>query len=56
MNRVVTNPLTERNVWHLNDKHVLTADAYALVIDTIAYGLITRSPRQFGIDSDPLKF
>ena len=56
MNRVVTNPLTQRNVWYLEEQHVLTADAYALVIDTIAYGVITRSPHQFGLDADPLNF
>jgi hypothetical protein len=56
MNRVVTNPLTERNVWYLNEQRVLSANAYALVIDTIAFGVITRSPRQFGFDSDPLNF
>jgi hypothetical protein len=56
MNRVVTNPLTQRNVWYLNEQHVLAADAYALVIDTIAYGVITRSPHQFGLDADPLNF
>ena len=56
MNRVVTNPLTERNVWYLNEQQVLAPNAYALVIDTIAFGVITRSPRQFGFDSDPLNF
>jgi hypothetical protein len=56
MNRVVANPLTERNVWYLNEQRVLSANAYALVIDTIAFGVITRNPRQFGFDSDPLNF
>lgn len=56
MNRVVTNPLTERNIWYLNDQNVLAGNAYALVIDTIAFGVITRSPRQFGLDHDPLSF
>jgi hypothetical protein len=56
MNRVVTNPLTERNVWYLNEQRVLSANAYALVIDTIAFGVIARNPRQFGLDSDPLNF
>jgi hypothetical protein len=35
---------------------VFSPNAYALVIDTIAFGVITRSPRQFGLDSDPLNF
>ncbi|HKR21068.1 MAG TPA: hypothetical protein VJS17_00685, partial [Pyrinomonadaceae bacterium] len=45
MNQVVTNPLTERNVWFLNQQAILSADAYELVIDTIAFGIIARSPR-----------
>lgn len=56
INKVVTNPLTERNVWYLNEQRIFSADAYALVIDTIAFGVITRSPRQFAVDSDPLNF
>lgn len=54
MKRVVNNPLTERNVWYLHDQDVLTNDAYDLVVDTIAYGVIARNPRQFGLDNDPL--
>jgi hypothetical protein len=54
MKRVVTNPLAERNVWFLHDQNVLTNDAYDLVVDTIAYGVIARNPRQFGLDNDPL--
>lgn len=56
MNRVVTNPLTERNVWYLHEQGVLAANAYALVVDTIAFGVITRSPREFGLERDPLNF
>lgn len=56
MNQVVTNPLTERNVWFLNQQGILSADAYELVIDTIAFGVIARSPREFGLDSEPLNF
>src|SRR5215212_5037127 len=47
INKVVTNPLTERNVWYLNEQNALPDNALALVIDTIAFGVITRSPRQF---------
>lgn len=56
MNRVVTNPLTQRNIWYLNEQNVISAEAYALVIDTIACGIIARNPRQFGIQADPLRF
>ena len=56
MNQAVTNPLTERNIWYLYDHNIVSADAYGLVVNTIAYGVITRNPRQFGIQSDPLSF
>lgn len=56
MNQVVTNPLTERNVWFLNQQGILSADAYELVIDTIAFGVIARSPREFGLENEPLNF
>lgn len=56
MNRVVTDPLTQRNVWYLNEQKVISAEAYALVVDTIACGIIARDPRQFGIQTDPLRF
>lgn len=54
MNRVVTNPLAERNIWFLHDQNVLSDEAYNLVVDTIAYGVIARNPRQFGLENDPL--
>ena len=56
MSKVVTNPLTERNIWYLNEKKIVSAEAYALVIDTIAFGVITRNPRAFGCDNDVLNF
>jgi len=56
INKVVTNPLTERNVWYLDEQNALADNALSLVIDTIAFGVITRSPRQFGLENDPLNF
>ena len=56
INRAVTNPLTERNIWYLYDHNIVSADAYRLVVNTIAYGIIARHPRQFGIQSEPLTF
>lgn len=56
INQVVTNPLTERNVWYLNQQGILSAHAYELVIDTIAFGVIVRNPRQFGLEKEPLNF
>ncbi len=56
INQVVTNPMTERNVWYLNEQNTLSAAAYALVLDTIAFGVITRNPREFGFENEPLNF
>lgn len=56
INKVVTNPLTERNVWYLDEQNALAGNALSLVIDTIAFGVITRSPRQFGLENEPLNF
>ena len=54
MNKVVSNPLTERNIWYLHDQHVVGDEAYDLVVNTIAYGVLARLPRQFGLDNNPL--
>ncbi len=54
MSRVSNSPLTERNVWHFHDQNVLSDNAYQLVIDTIAFGVIMRNPRQFGLEIDPV--
>jgi hypothetical protein len=56
MRRVVSNPLTERNVWFLHEQDVVANDAYDLVVDTIAYGVIAGNPGQFGLDHDPFGF
>lgn len=56
INKVVSNPMTERNVWYLNEQKTLSATAYALVVDTIAFGVISRNPREFGLDNEPLNF
>jgi len=54
MKTVVSNPLTERNIWYLHDQNVVSNDDYDLVVDVLAYGVIARNPREFGLDSDPL--
>jgi hypothetical protein len=56
MSDVVSNPLTERNIWYLNEQKILSADAYALAIDTLAFGVITRNPREFGFETETLNF
>jgi len=54
MKTVVSNPLTDRNVWYLHDQNVVSNDGYDLVVDVLAYGVIARNPREFGLDNDPL--
>ena len=56
MNKVVNNPLTERNIWYLHDQHVISEEAYDLVVNTIAYGVIAANPQRFGLSNDPLSF
>jgi hypothetical protein len=56
MNKVVNNPLTERNVWYLHDQKVISEEAYELVVNTIAYGVIAANPQRFGLSNDPLSF
>jgi len=54
MKDVVNNPLTERNVWYLHDQNVLSQEDYELVVDALAYGVIARNPKEFGLENDPL--
>ncbi len=56
MSDVVSNPVNDRNIWFLNEHGKLSADAYALAIDTIAFGVITRNPREFGFENETLNF
>jgi len=56
MSDVVSNPVNDRNIWFLNEHGMLSADAYALAIDTIAFGVITRNPREFGFENETLNF
>lgn len=56
MSDVVSNPVNDRNIWFLNEHGTLSADAYALAIDTIAFGVITRNPREFGFENETLNF
>lgn len=47
--RLVKNPLTDRNVWYLNERGGLDEQAYRFVIDFLALGIIAQNPSQFGI-------
>lgn len=56
MRRLVNNPLTQRNVWYLNEKGGIDQRSYDFVLNFLALGVISQDPRQFGIPSDPLSF
>ena len=54
MRRLVNNPLTDRNVWHLHEHGGLDAEVYNFVLSFIALGVIAQNPRQYGIAASPL--
>ncbi|HEU4388845.1 MAG TPA: FHA domain-containing protein [Blastocatellia bacterium] len=56
MRRLVHNPLTERNVWHLHERGGIDDTTYQFVLDVIAYGIIAQQPEQFGIAGNALTF
>jgi hypothetical protein len=54
--RLVKNPLTQRNVWFLNDHGGLEPSTYDFVISVVALGVIAQNPQQFQIAANPLVF
>lgn len=54
--KLVRNPLTQRNVWYLNDRGGLEPQAYDFVVSVLALGVIAQNPQQFGIAASPLVF
>jgi hypothetical protein len=56
MRRLVRNPLTERNVWHLHERGGLDGETYRFVLDLIAYGAIAQNPGQFGVPGNAITF
>lgn len=54
--RLVNNPLTERNVWFLNERGGLSAGAYDFVLRFIALGIIAQHPQDYGVEAEPLMF
>jgi hypothetical protein len=56
MRRLVRNPLTERNVWHLHDRGGIDDETYRFVLDVIAYGIIAQQPEQFGVSANAVSF
>lgn len=54
--RLVNNPLTQRNVWYLNERGGLSAGAYDFVLRFIALGIIAQHPQDYGVDAEPLIF
>jgi pSer/pThr/pTyr-binding forkhead associated (FHA) protein len=56
MRRIANNPVTQRNVWYLHEHGGIDAEAYNLVINVLAAGIIAHEPRKFGIEATPLTF
>jgi FHA domain len=54
--RLVKNPLTQRNIWYLNERSGLDAQSYGFVTSLLALAVISRSPAQFGVQAEPLLF
>jgi predicted component of type VI protein secretion system len=54
--RLVRHPLTQRNVWYLNERGGLEAEVYDFVVSFMALAVIAQDPRQFGVASNPLVF
>jgi len=54
--RLVRHPLTQRNIWYLNERGGLEADAYDFVLSFLALAVIAQEPGQFGIAANPLVF
>ena len=54
--KLVRNPLTQRNVWYLNERGGLESSAYDFVVSVLALGVIAQNPQEFGIAATPLVF
>lgn len=54
--RLVRHPLTQRNVWYLNERGGLEAGVYDFVVSFLALAVIAQEPGQFGVAATPLVF
>ena len=54
--RIVKHPLTQRNVWYLNERGGLDAEVYDFVVSFLALAVIAQNPSQFGVAASPLVF
>jgi pSer/pThr/pTyr-binding forkhead associated (FHA) protein len=54
--RLVKQPLTQRNVWYLNERGGLDAEVYDFVLSFLALAVIAQNPSQFGVSASPLVF
>ncbi|HYO62046.1 MAG TPA: hypothetical protein VER08_00160, partial [Pyrinomonadaceae bacterium] len=48
------DPAVARTVWFLREQGSLRADAYELVVRTLAIGVIAQNPQRYGVNADPL--
>lgn len=54
--RLVRHPLTQRNIWYLNERGGLEAGVYDFVVSFLALAVIAQEPGQFGVAATPLVF
>jgi hypothetical protein len=54
--RLVKHPLTQRNVWYLNERGGLDGEVYDFVVRFLALAVIAQNPAQFGVAATPLVF
>jgi pSer/pThr/pTyr-binding forkhead associated (FHA) protein len=54
--RLVKHPLTQRNVWYLNERGGLEPEVYDFVVSFLALAVIAQNPAQFGVSASPLVF
>jgi hypothetical protein len=54
--RLVRHPLTQRNIWYLNERGGLEAEVYDFVLSFLALAVIAQEPGQFGVAANPLVF
>jgi hypothetical protein len=50
----VVDTSVARSVWFLREKGGITPEAYELVVRTLAIGVVAQSPRQYGVEAEPL--
>jgi hypothetical protein len=50
------DPQTQRNVWFLHERKMISDEQYNFVVKFLAMGILAENPRFFGINTEPLAF